>query len=88
MYVFSIHFYAHLKGKANEIWVVDPEGERQKIFGIDTFHKSFESCYTFEEPFFIPKGSSIEYMAWFDNSENKPENPDPTKNHLEIIFRG
>jgi hypothetical protein len=27
----------------------------------------------------LPKGTTLEYTAWFDNSSNNPANPDPSQ---------
>ena len=79
MYVFSTHFHMHLRGKANEIWVVNPKGIRKRVFGIDPFIKNFETSHTFKKPVFISKDSIVECVAWFDNSKGNVQNPDPTK---------
>ena len=38
-----------------------------------------EEGHRFAEPFPIPKGTTIECVAHFDNSADNPANPDPTK---------
>jgi hypothetical protein len=35
--------------------------------------------YQFAEPVIAPKGSTITYTAWYDNSDGNPANPDPKK---------
>jgi hypothetical protein len=41
------------------------------------FHWQF--TYRAKDPIYLPSGTRIEVKAKFDNSTNKPGNPDPTK---------
>ncbi|MCY4512636.1 MAG: hypothetical protein OXB86_02990, partial [Bdellovibrionales bacterium] len=86
IHAFSIYLHMHLRGKAGEIWITDPNGAKKRIFGIDPFLKAFEVPYHFQYPVFISKNSTLECIAWFDNSENNPQNPDPTKNITFGLF--
>ena len=39
---------------------------------------SWQNSYVFREPVFAPKGSVLRFTLWWDNSEENPNNPDPT----------
>ena len=75
----SISPHMHLRGKASSVYVTNPEGIKQKIFGIDPFLFNFQSSYKLKKPLKIKKGSTLECINWFDNSTANPVNPDPEK---------
>jgi hypothetical protein len=39
---------------------------------------NWQISYEFAEPVVVPKGTTLEVIAHFDNSELNPWNPDPT----------
>jgi hypothetical protein len=41
------------------------------------FH--WQLTYWLADPVHLPKGSKVELTAWYDNSANNPNNPDPTR---------
>lgn len=82
MTLVKVHPHMHLRGKANSIFITNPKGERRRIFGIDPFMINFETTYTLKSPLVISKGSLLECINWFDNSEENPVNPNPNKNVL------
>ena len=77
--IWKIGMHMHLRGKAGDIFIVNPFGERKRIFGIDTYTKSSSAFRTLKKPIMIPQGSIIECTTWFDNSEKNPINPAPEK---------
>ena len=75
--------HMHFRGKASSIFVINPQGIRKRIFGIEPWSVIFERPYTLMEPLVILKGSTIECINWFDNSEKNLLNPNPRKNVVE-----
>jgi hypothetical protein len=69
--------HMHLRGKAFEYRVVFPTGETQELLRVPKYHFSWQLTYIPVKPIVLPKGSRIECTAWFDNSPNNPNNPDP-----------
>jgi hypothetical protein len=69
--------HMHLRGKAFEYRVIYPTGETQELLRVPKYDFSWQLTYTPEKPIQLPKGSRIECTAWFDNSPNNPNNPDP-----------
>ena len=79
----GLNTHMHLRGKASDVFIVDPKGNRKRIFGIDPWTINFERLYRLKKPLVIPKGSTIECINWFDNSAKNPLNPNPEENVLE-----
>ena len=71
--------HMHLRGKASSIVVIDPNGTKKRIFGIDPFLPAFQSLYRLKKPYIVRKGSTIKCLNWFDNSQTNPVNPNPSK---------
>ena len=69
--------HMHLRGKAFEYRVVYPTGETQELLRVPKYDFSWQLTYIPVKPIVLPKGSRIECTAWFDNSPNNPNNPDP-----------
>ena len=42
IHVYSMKSHMHLRGKSSDIFVIDPQGKRKRIFGIDPFSVRFE----------------------------------------------
>jgi hypothetical protein len=70
--------HMHLRGKAFEFRVVYPTGETQELLRVPHYDFNWQLTYEPVKPIVLPKGSRIECSAWFDNSPNNPNNPDPT----------
>jgi hypothetical protein len=41
------------------------------------YHFHWQMSYRLAEPLFLPAGTELQAVAWFDNSKNNPHNPDP-----------
>jgi hypothetical protein len=70
--------HMHLRGKAFEYRVTYPDGRKEEILRVPKYDFSWQLTYVPEKPLFLPKGSVVQCTAWFDNSPNNPNNPDPT----------
>jgi len=74
---FQPHF--HLRGKAMEVEAIKPDGSREIISYVGRFNFNWMTNYIYEDdasPVF-PKGTVIHVSAWYDNTKNNPDNPDP-----------
>jgi len=79
---FSPHM--HLRGKAAryEYDVTDPKtGKTETKVLLDVPHYDFnwQLRYELAQPVNLPAGTTVRYMAWYDNSSGNPANPDPKK---------
>jgi hypothetical protein len=71
--------HMHLRGKDFDFRVTYPDGKTEKLLSVPNYSFSWQLSYDLEKPMFLPKGTTIECTAHFDNSANNPANPDPTK---------
>ena len=69
--------HMHLRGKAFEYRVVFPDGRKETLLRVPRYDFNWQLSYYLEEPVLLPKGARIECTAWYDNSANNPQNPDP-----------
>jgi hypothetical protein len=69
--------HMHLRGKAFEFRAVYPTGETEELLKVPRYDFNWQLGYLPEKSIVLPKGSRIECTAWFDNSANNPNNPDP-----------
>jgi hypothetical protein len=70
--------HMHLRGKAFEYRLVQPDGETQTLLRVPRYDFNWQLSYKLDEPVQLVPGSRIEATGWFDNSPNNPANPDPT----------
>jgi hypothetical protein len=75
--------HMHLRGKSFEYRVIYPSGETETLLSVPHYSFSWQLTYYLDKPKVLPKGTVIECTAYFDNSANNGNNPDPTK---EIKF--
>jgi hypothetical protein len=74
---FQPHF--HLRGKAMQVEAILPDGSTQVISYVDNFNFNWMTNYIYAEdaqPAF-PKGTIIHVTAFYDNTKNNKNNPDP-----------
>jgi hypothetical protein len=69
--------HMHLRGKAFEYRLVQPDGSTQTLLKVPHYDFNWQLSYRLEKPIDLQPGSKIEGTAWFDNSPNNPANPDP-----------
>jgi hypothetical protein len=69
--------HMHLRGKAFEYRAVYPTGETEELLRVPRYDFNWQLTYRPERPIVLPKGTTIECTAWFDNSANNKFNPDP-----------
>jgi hypothetical protein len=77
--IISFTPHMHLRGKDMEFRAVYPTGEKETLLKVPHYDFSWQLTYNEVQDLVIPKGTTIECTAHFDNSPNNPNNPDPTK---------
>jgi mono/diheme cytochrome c family protein len=70
--------HMHLRGKAALYEITYPDGRHETLLHVPNYAFNWQHSYEFEEPVFIPEGSTLRFTLWWDNSENNPANPDPS----------
>jgi hypothetical protein len=68
--------HMHLRGKRFEYNIVHKNGTVETLLRVNyDFH--WQLSYRLAEPRLLKAGTNLQAVAWFDNSENNPHNPDP-----------
>jgi hypothetical protein len=78
VYLLAMGPHAHYRGKAFHYEVEYPDGARETLLWIPNYDFNWQLLYQYEEPKFLPAGSTLHGTWWFDNSADNPYNPDPT----------
>ncbi len=77
LYSFTPHM--HLRGRSVQYEARFPDGRRELLLYVPQYDYNWQTTYELAEPMRIPKGTVIQCVAHFDNSEQNPANPDPGK---------
>ncbi|MDA1055145.1 MAG: redoxin domain-containing protein [Planctomycetota bacterium] len=75
----SLMPHMHVRGKDFRYTAHYPDGRTEILLSVPNYDFNWQHRYRFAEPLLIPKGTTIECVAHFDNSADNPANPDPTK---------
>lgn len=88
--------HMHLRAKDYELRAYYPSGESETLLS-GKFDFNWQLGYEFAKPVLLPKGTRLESIAHFDNSENNPWNPNPnidvaygpqTTDEMAVSFMG
>jgi Tfp pilus assembly protein PilF/mono/diheme cytochrome c family protein len=71
----GVYPHAHYLGKDLKGLVIFPDGTEQTIIHIAHWDLNWQAVYRFQQPVFLPKGSSIRMRYQYDNSADNPSNP-------------
>ena len=71
--------HMHLRGKAFKYVAIYPDGEQEVLLDVPKYDFNWQIKYILEEPKLLPRGTTIECTAVFDNSEDNPVNPNPNR---------
>jgi hypothetical protein len=84
--VFLLRFFPllHLRGKRFEYDVIQPlnavrhnrNPEMETLLRVN-YDLRWQTSYPLSEPRFLKSGTQLLAVAWYDNSPNNPNNPDP-----------
>ncbi len=77
--VLALFPHAHLRGKAAKFDIKTPDGKTTMLLDVPHYDFNWQLQYRFADPVTAPRGSSLTYTAWYDNSDKNPANPDPKK---------
>ena len=74
--LFSMQPHMHVRGKDMEFRAIYPSGETEVLLSVPHYDFHWQTNYFLAEPKLLPKGTVIECVGHFDNSDNNPNNPD------------
>ncbi len=75
----SLFPHMHLRGKDFTFTITKPGESPQVVLSVPAYDFGWQTYYILAEPMILPRGTKIDCVAHFDNSENNPYNPDPGK---------
>lgn len=78
-YVTHFHTHMHYRGKRASVYFHYPDGRSELVYSLPKFSFDWQRYYRLAEPIFVPKGTRAEFVGVWDNSENNPLNPNPSK---------
>jgi hypothetical protein len=68
--------HMHLRGKKFEYNIVNKDESRETLLRVN-YDFYWQLSYRLAQPRFLPAGTKLGAIAWYDNSKNNPHNPDP-----------
>ncbi|MCY3624062.1 MAG: redoxin domain-containing protein [Gammaproteobacteria bacterium] len=71
--------HAHYRGKASEFRAFYPDGTEEVLLSVPNYDFNWQTTYLLTDPKRIPAGTRVVHRTWWDNSEQNPANPDPTR---------
>lgn len=69
--------HMHLRGKSFRYTARYPDGSQKILLDVPRYDFNFQLKYSLDEPVKLPRGTVIECVAVYDNSEENLSNPDP-----------
>lgn len=79
MHLLSMMPHMHLRGKDARYVAFYPDGTQEVLLDVPKYDFNWQTPYEYETPRVLPKGTRIDVVMHFDNSEANAYNPDPTK---------
>lgn len=77
-YLVSLFPHMHARGKSFRYDATYPDGKKETLLNVPRFDFGWQENYELAEPMLLPKGTKVDCLAVYDNSEANPLNPDPS----------
>jgi hypothetical protein len=71
--------HMHFRGKSMTTEAIYPDGRHEVILNVPHYDFRWQEIYFLKHQFLMPKGTKLVTTAYFDNSLDNFQNPDPTK---------
>jgi peroxiredoxin len=71
--------HMHLRGKDFKYTITRPGESPEPVLSVPVYDFGWQTYYVLSQPMLLPKGTIIDCVAHFDNTESNPYNPDPKK---------
>lgn len=69
--ILALHPHMHLRGKSALFEAFYPDGTSEVLLSVPNFDFSWQTVYYYKNLKTVPKGTRIDYTAWYDNSPEK-----------------
>jgi len=77
---YGMFSHMHLRGKDMTFRAILPDGKAETLLVVPNYNFNWQQAYRWPEgKVKFPKGTKLEVVAHFDNSQFNPYNPDPNK---------
>jgi peroxiredoxin len=76
-YIWSYMPHTHLRGKAFKYEAIYPDGKTETLLDVPRYDFNWQNTYLLAEPKFVPKGTKLHCVTYYDNSKNNLSNPNP-----------
>ena len=67
--------HMHMRAKDYQLRAIYPSGESEILLKVPRYSWEWQLGYEMAKPILLPKGTRLETVAHYDNSENNPNNP-------------
>ncbi len=71
--------HMHVRGKSFVYTAIYPDGRSEILLNVPKYDFNWQHTYIPKQPIALPKGTRLDCVAYFDNSEKNKFNPDPSK---------
>jgi mono/diheme cytochrome c family protein len=73
--------HMHMRGKAMSLEAIYPDGRKELISQVSNFQWNWHINYIYATDVapLLPKGTTLAFTAWHDNTAGNPLNPDPAQ---------
>ncbi len=73
--------HMHMRGKAMSMEAIHPDGRRELLSTVSNFQWRWHVNYIYADGAapVLPKGTTLVFTAWHDNTAANPNNPDPAQ---------
>jgi hypothetical protein len=76
--LYGLFPHTHLRGKRWQYTLLKPDGTAEIILDVPKYDFNWQTYYLFAKPLELPAGARIVARAWYDNSADNADNPDPS----------
>lgn len=71
--------HMHFRGKSMMTKAIYPDGREEVLLNVPHYDFRWQETYFLKKQFLLPQGTKLMTTAYFDNSKNNLQNPDPYK---------
>jgi hypothetical protein len=71
--------HMHFRGKSMMTEAIYPDGHHEVLMNVPHYDFRWQETYFLKKQFLMPKGTKLVTTAYFDNSMDNEQNPDPAK---------